>query len=62
MLNPLRPESQRANGWIRYVVPFREPGTDTSLPIDVYSPDGDPKRAAVCATVVAYLWHAGAGR
>ena len=48
---PNRPEIT----WVRYVVPVQGGKPEASRPIDVYAPPGDPMRAAVCATIVAYL-------
>jgi hypothetical protein len=51
-----RPQRKARSTWVRYVVPIRLPEGEGST-IDVFSPPGDPQRAAVCATIVAQLPH-----
>lgn len=63
VMNPQQPEQEgtRTNKWTRYIVPLRSASSETSLPVTVFAPPNDPAKAAVVASIVAFLGKAGIG-
>ena len=62
-MHPQQPgqEDTRTDGWVRYIVPLRSANSDASFPITVFAPPNDPGKAAVVASIVAFLGKAGIG-
>ena len=56
MVPDRQPQREQSQVWVRYRVPFAPAYAPLASPIEVFGPPNDPHRAAVCATIVAYLW------
>ena len=54
-------EGSRTDRWVRYIVPLRNARSEVSLPVTVFAPPDDPTKAAVVASIVAFLGKAGIG-
>lgn len=53
---------QRADTWVRYVVPPNaNASSDAEQPVTVFAPPDESAKAAITASIVAFLGRAGIG-